>query len=183
MTNLPFRCGRQHSRRSARKTATFLGVLLGLILAPAAFASDIRVEFDTKSAEAALDALARTNINERTMRRLLEMPGYQLVIEQRRQRAGFGVDRQTIARELAAEIEAAAAGEPGGGSFVAAKVNRRAYRNALVEFRRVAGMMQWQITSRLNEMLPPASDFSAKAHLVVGGQARGGEAVDLLERH
>jgi len=149
-------------------------VLATVALGPAAHASNIQVEFDTKAAETALNALARTSINDDTLSHLLRMPGYELVIAQRHQRAGFGANRNTVARELAAEIQAAAAGnEQDGGSFIRAKRNLRAYRNALVEFRRVSGMMQWQITSRLNEMLPPASDFTATAYLVVGGDAAG----------
>jgi hypothetical protein len=182
VTNLRLGKGAPQDSNPVRRRATpvLLRVAAALLAAvalgagaPRADASQIRVSFDDESAEAALDALARRAINDDTMQRLLGLPGYGMILAQRGAKYGLPADHESVRETLAAEIRAAAAGEAGGGTFAKAKRQRASYRDALLEFRRVSGRMQWQVTSRLNEILPPSSDFRATAYLVVGGDAAG----------
>ncbi|MCA9753231.1 MAG: hypothetical protein KC591_13650, partial [Gemmatimonadetes bacterium] len=120
-----------------------------------------------------LTALARTNVNQETLEGFVASPGYRLLLDQRHEQVGLDTDIRPVRDALMHELANAAAGRPGAGTFGRAKGQLGLYRDALREVRRESGRLELQIVTRLNEILPPATDFESTAYVVIGGDVSG----------
>lgn len=167
----------RHSRQDTRTTrlrhfcVALAGVAAGL-LAPTAADATLRITFDDKAVQRTLDVLGRSSLNEAAIRQVVDLPGYELVVAQRMAERGGGpevMERGRLAEELRLAVEE---NDP-NSTFARGRADRAAFRAALREFRRVSGRMQWRITDRLKELLPPGTEFRTTAYLVVGGEASG----------
>ena len=149
-----------------------LATLAAAVLAPSAADATLRITFDDKAVERTLDVLARRSLNETAIRQVVDLPGYELVVAQRMAELGGGphaMERSRLVEELRLAVEE----DDPNSTFAFGRANRAAFREALREFRRVSGQMQWRITDRLKELLPPGTEFRTTAYLVIGGEATG----------
>lgn len=163
----------EHTRtpRLRHFCVSLAALAVGLVAATSAEAT-LRIAFDDKAVERTLDVLGRTTLNDTTTRQVVDLPGYELVVAQRMAERGGGpqtMERSRLIEELRGAIE----DDDPSSTFALARANRAAFRDALREFRRVSGRLQWRITDRLKELLPPGTEFRTTAYLVVGGEASG----------
>ncbi len=146
-----------------------------LLLGPlAASASHFEVHFDDRSADRMITAFEREGVSVELLEEVTRSDGYRLLYDQIA--AGSKPFRpvQTVEEEFRAALEAGLDGQPWPGHGlhrIRARPDR--YREALREFRRIRSTLQWKISARLSEMLPPVSDFTSTAHLIVGGDMAG----------
>jgi len=153
----------------ARTAAAALAA--GLVAAPA---SALDVRFEDRSAELVLTALERGALSADVAESIRRDDGYLLVFEHVAQSTTPPRRPEAVGAEfLAALDDVVAGGDDPRFRLREARAARDRYRDTLREFRRAERRARSQVEERLREMLPAGVDFSATAHLVVGGDAAG----------
>jgi len=156
----------------ARRLVVPAAILALLLAAGTAPASRFDVEFDDSAAALVTVAFERGAMNTRLADDIVRSDGYGLLF--RHMAAGTGRTAEQIGQDFRLALGAALAGEPDPGfSLQGVRDRTELYRDTLREFLRISGGMRWRITSRLNEFLPPRSDFRSTAYLIIGGNVSG----------
>jgi hypothetical protein len=143
-----------------------------IVGAPPARASQVRVEFDDEAADLVTVAFERGEASPRLVDEIVRTGGYELMFAH--VAASSRRDPEDVRAEFRAALDSSLAGEEEPGfrlDLVRTRFGR--YRQTLRELRRVSGTLRWKVTDRLNGFLPPMSDISSTAYLVVGGDASG----------
>ena len=156
-----------------RRLLLTLLVLSGLSEPRPVSASHFKIEFDDRAALLVTKAFERRTVDSRLADEIVQTTGYRLLFDQVAAQTHPRRDPDAIAAEFRSALTSSPDGSDAEFGLTRARANTDQYREALREFRRVSRSLQYLVTARLKEVLPPVDGFESTAHLIVGGNASG----------